>query len=208
MEKPQILFVTDPLCSWCWGTLPEVEKLRHKYEPDIEFNLLMAGLQIGSKAMTQTNRQRLLSIWEDVTQTTGQRISGRLPDDPDFVYHSEIPCRVVKIFQLRKPQALWPFFNRLQQAFYLDAINITRIEELTRLAFEFEFPTGELTDQIHHPHIIEATREDFMTAKQMGALALPTLYMDSGKGMKLLAGGYTTASMLEEIIEARKTVWL
>lgn len=203
MPSAHILFVTDPLCSWCWGTLPEIDKLREKLAPDVHFELLMAGLQIGSRQLTDTDKQRLLNIWEDVVNTTGQPISGDLPSDPDFIYHSEIPCRAVKVFQLRHPESAWAFFTRLQQAFYLQACNLTSVQQLKRLAEEFGVRGSALEEEIQRPDLIAATREDFALAKQMGAHALPSLHMDTGEGMRLIAGGYTTADFVMEVIKAR-----
>lgn len=203
----QVIFVTDPLCSWCWGMLPEMEKvksnLQNKMQDQIEFNLLMAGLQIGSRKLSAPEEQRLKSIWFNVTQTTGQPISGRLPQDKNFIYHSEIPCRAIKVFQLRMKDKLWAFFYRLQQAFYLEACNITDPIEIFRIAAEFEFSATDMEKEIHHPDIIAATRDDFESAKLIGAQALPTVLMDTGEGLKLVSGGYTTAEYLQEAIEYR-----
>lgn len=51
--------------------------------------------------------------------------------------------------------------------------------------------------------MIAATREDFETAKLLGAHALPTVLMDTGEGLKLVAGGYTTADMLQQALVER-----
>lgn len=199
----QVIFVTDPLCSWCWGMLPEMEKVKESLSGKIEFGLMMAGLQIGSRKLSEREKHQLKSIWTRVTQTTGQPISGKFPEDESFIYHSEIPCRAVKMFQLRKKDKLWAFFSRLQQSFYLEACNITNPSELSRIAEEFEIKATDFANDLHHPDIIAATRDDFETAKQTGAHALPTVLMDTGDGLKLISGGYTTADFLEEAIEYR-----
>ena len=49
-DKPTVLFVTDPLCSWCWGMLPQIEHVRAALADRARFDLLMAGLQIGGTA--------------------------------------------------------------------------------------------------------------------------------------------------------------
>lgn len=163
----------------------------------------MAGLQIGSTHLREHDRQRLYEIWKQVVSTTGQSISGSLPDDEHFFYHSEIACRAVKIIQLRQPEISWSYFQAIQYAFYVDTQNITSIQVLDRLAIDCDYSGESLERDIHHPDIITATREDFSLAKQMGAHVLPTLLMDVGDGMRLLAGGYTTAELLYEVIEAR-----
>lgn len=56
MSYHQVIFVTDPLCSWCWGMLPEMEKVKATLEPDIHFDLMMAGLQIGKRQLVNYPR--------------------------------------------------------------------------------------------------------------------------------------------------------
>jgi len=198
----QLLFVTDPLCSWCWGMLPEVVKLRQIFEPEVEFNLMLAGLQVGNKKPNDIDKQRLLNIWSEVVNVTGQKISGKLPKDPEFIYHSEIPCRAVKIVQFYQPDLTWDFFTRLQEAFYVEGNNITSVNSLAQLANECGFQK-DIPSLIQDHDIVTATREDFITAKQLGAHALPSLLLDTGEGLRLIAGGYTAAEYLVDMIEAR-----
>lgn len=33
----EIIYVGDPMCSWCWGFAPEFQKLRTYLEPHVRF---------------------------------------------------------------------------------------------------------------------------------------------------------------------------
>jgi len=202
--KPIVTFVTDPLCSWCWAMLPDMEKLRVDMADWLDFDLMMAGLQVGSpEPPTAQQIQQLKSIWLDVANTTGQIFSGVLPDDPLFVYHSEMACRAVQIMRTHLHQPPWDYFRAIQQAFYLDACNINDPIELSRLAEPFGMQGNKLAELLESDTVIEATRSEFSRAKQLGAIALPSILIDFGAGPKLVCGGWVSAEFLRPDLEAR-----
>ena len=96
MKKYKVLFVTDPLCAWCWGTLPEINKTRALMDDQVSFDLIMGGLRIGPPdGLVEYEIKKLQHLWHEVHQLTRQEFSGKVPDN--FVYDSEIACRAVEI---------------------------------------------------------------------------------------------------------------
>jgi len=41
---PGIIFVTDPICSWCWGVADDIQAIRTQYAGLVEFDLLLEAL--------------------------------------------------------------------------------------------------------------------------------------------------------------------
>jgi len=58
---------------------------------------------------------------------------------------------------------------------------------------------------LHSDAIIEATRAEFTWCGDRAIQALPTVFLDLGKGPRLVAGGFATADMLIQEIQARLT---
>lgn len=80
-----LLFMTDPICSWCWGTLPEVMKLKSALGQRLEFKLRCAGLQVGSmKPLTEHHINDLVRLWRGVAETTGQEFAYSPPGRQDL----------------------------------------------------------------------------------------------------------------------------
>lgn len=189
---PSALFITDPLCSWCWGTLPEVEAARQALEGEVEFDLIMAGLQVGRpEGLAEYNKQQLQRLWQEVHKVTGQRFSGEIPDG--FVYHSEIACRAVEIARRLAGGPPWVFFYRLQSAFYVDGLDINHPEVLAEL---LDLTAEEVKVQLTDPVVVAAARSNFELTKSLSANALPGVYLDAGEGHRLVCGGYVTADQL------------
>ncbi len=43
--KKELIFVLDPMCSWCWGFAPVIEQLRETQADNYNFSLVMGGLR-------------------------------------------------------------------------------------------------------------------------------------------------------------------
>lgn len=185
---PIVLFVTDPLCSWCWGTLPAIEAARTRLEGELEFNLIMAGLQVGGVGgLAEFNKQQLQSLWQEVRSVTGQTLSGRIPED--FIYHSEIACRAVEIARDQCGGPPWEFFHRLQAAFYEEGLDINKASVLAPLLGLSEQETAA---RLASTTYVEAARDNILRAKDLSANALPSIYLND----RLVCGGYVTADQL------------
>jgi len=194
-----VLFITDPLCSWCWGTLPEVEGTRDALAGDVHFDLIMAGLQVGRReGLAEYNRQQLQRLWQEVHKVTGQQFSGEIP--PDFIYHSEIACRAVEIARRQAGTPPWQFFHRLQRAFYVDGLDINSPDVLAGL---LGLPRDEVAAMLLDSYYTMAARNNFELAKSLSANALPGVYLDTGEGNKLVCGGYVTAEQLTADLRER-----
>jgi putative protein-disulfide isomerase len=199
---PTVTFVTDPLCSWCWGTLPEIQKALAALEGKVRFELLMGGLQVGGHGpINAFHRRQLERLWQEVHETTGQTFSGIIP--AAFSYHSEIPCRAVVAVAAAHGHAPWRFFEALQRAFYVRGLDLAQPEVLAAIANEFNMASDALITMLQDPAIISATRAEFARANALAAHALPTVLLDTGDGPRLVAGGYITAQFLVPDLEQR-----
>lgn len=202
-DRPTVTFVTDPLCSWCWGMLPQIEAVRSELSERTDFDLLMAGLQIGGTAgLSEFEGARLRRLWTKVAEATGQTFSGRLPDDPAFLYHSELACRAVEAVRVKTGGPPWDYFHAIQTAFYIEARNPCSFAVLGELA-EGICSADELETAIRSSEVRDATHAGFERAKSLGAHALPTVLLDAGEGPKLVCGGFATADYLAADLSSR-----
>ena len=46
--NPKVIFVTDPMCSWCWGMADSIKEIHEKYKDKIELDLMLGGTNIDS----------------------------------------------------------------------------------------------------------------------------------------------------------------
>jgi putative protein-disulfide isomerase len=43
-QNPTIIYIGDPMCSWCYGFAPEITKVKEAL-PDYEFKVVLGGLR-------------------------------------------------------------------------------------------------------------------------------------------------------------------
>lgn len=199
-----LIFMTDPICSWCWGTLPEVFRLQEIFSERLSFDLRCAGLQVGSqKPLSEEHIANLQILWRNVAETTGQKFAFSLPADADFIYHSELACRALQIARRALGAEPWQVFHNMQQAFYVDCRNLSDLGILFELVSGTGIDEETFMDQMTSNDIVETTRMEFDWCSDLGIQALPSILLDLGTGPKLVAGGYATADVLAPEISGR-----
>ena len=86
----KIIFVGDPMCSWCWGFEPVLEKLRKNYE----ISFIAGGLRTqGQSVWDQNFKDELLHHWREVEKATGQEFNEEFFKRKDFVYDTYPSCQ-------------------------------------------------------------------------------------------------------------------
>ena len=205
MPRAQLHFVTDPICAWCWGMLPEVEAARRALPDAVDWRLRLAGLQVGRAGrLGEQDRQFLLALWHEVSETTGQRFGFGFPEAEGFIYHSELPCRLLTLARRELGAEPWDLFHALQEAFYLDAQDVSSPATLAALGEKHGLGGAAVAAGLQDEAVVAATRAEFDWCRsRIAHRSLPTVLLDTGQGPTLLCGGYATADYLQEAIAAR-----
>jgi|Marorgknorr_s2lv_3_1036020.scaffolds.fasta_scaffold00007_28 putative protein-disulfide isomerase len=199
-----VIFMTDPICSWCWGMLPELFILQEEFGHRLNFDLRCAGLQLGSKRPLREDQAKdLIALWHRVAETTGQQFAFSLPADATFIYHSELACRALHIARRYLQEEPWQLFQSIQEAFYVHCRNINDLGQLFKLVKDCGIDEQTFRNEMTSETIIASTRNEFDWCNSQGIQALPTLFLDLGTGPKLISGGFATAEYLVPEIKSR-----
>lgn len=198
----KIIYIADPMCSWCFGFSSEFEKLRSAL-PKYSFELVMGGLRAGPDAQLLDNRlaQELSHHWQKVTTMTGQAINNKIIEQVgQFVYDTEPACRAVTLMGEAAPKHQFDYLLAIQQAFYLSSQDITKPEVLAELASPW-LAADFFLELFSSEAIIEATEQDFHLSRQWQVFSYPTLVYSTEDRMILLSQGYAKADAIEEGIK-------
>ena len=198
MEYPtKIIYVGDPLCSWCYGYAGELERLKAHFK-EIEFQIVVGGLRPYTREEMDPALKRFLrKHWKEVHQRAGVPFSyDILEPETSFVYDTEKPCRAVVVMRHLNPEAEWTFFKRVQQAFYRDNCDTNHIGTYFPLLSEFGVKEADFAALFNADKIIQETRNDFIWCKEVGASSFPTTILQHQNRLWLIAMGYTSADDL------------
>ena len=203
MSKARLLYVMDPMCSWCWGSARVGVALPNQaWAAGVPLHLVAGGLRAGHGSALDTNTRRyILEHWQAVQQSTGQpfRFEDALPDG--FVYDTEPACRALVAARGLDPEATWPLVRRIQHAFYAEGRDVTQASTLVELAELAGIPRIEFAEAFDAVATREATAADFTWVQDLGIAGFPTLLAERNGQLALLTNGYQPLDELAPLLD-------
>lgn len=204
----QLIYVGDPMCSWCYGFGPELAGLL-KAIPEPKLDIVMGGLRAhGTDTMTPQFTDFLRHHWQQVKDASGLPFNYSAWEHPNFVYDTEPACRAFvtarMIHPTLPPMTNLALFGNLQQAFYAKGLNVTQGEVLANVASQcltrMKYPTDERqfllawgSDQAK-----ANTQAHFDQSGRWGITGFPSLVLVKNDKLYLLSSGYTKTATLVE----------
>lgn len=197
----RLLYVIDPMCSWCWGFAPVVEALATQAaERGVPMQLVLGGLRRDQVAIDAAARVRYLGYWQAVNASTGQLFNFDEGLPLGMRYDTEPACRAVVTVRDLDPQSAWPMARRIQQAFYQQGADVTLPATLVQLAEEVGIPRIEFAEAFDSEAQHRATAADFTWVQDLGIAGFPTLLAESAGRLALLTNGYQPLDVLSPLL--------
>lgn len=205
MQEPSaLIYIGDPMCSWCWGFAPELEKLVQTY-PDLELNIVLGGLRPGEAAapLDEKLRPYLRHHWEEVARASGQAFNFASLGRENWFYDTELPARAVVTMRQLEPKNTFDFFKTLQGAFYVDAADITDIEVYAGLLEPYGADAPGFLNLMLSDTVKEQTYADFATSRRWGITGFPSTVLQQGESLRLLSSGYQLFERLDAVLRTQ-----
>jgi putative protein-disulfide isomerase len=198
----QLIYIHDPMCSWCWAFRPTLSELLRQLPEGIGFSRLLGGLAPDSNApMPEALRTTLQATW--------QRIQQKLPETPfnyDF-WRANTPrrstypaCRAVIAAREMDREKEDAMILAIQKAYYLQARNPSDSEILIQLADEIGLEPTSFEQALLNPKTQETLACEITQASQWGVWSFPSLLLQTDIKTWPIAVDYQHAeSMLKSI---------
>jgi len=189
----RLLYVMDPMCSWCWGFAPVIDQIRIDY-PDLPIHLVAGGLRPGaSSPLDDAARSALTEHWEAVTIASGQPFL--TPDDlpVGFVYNTEPACRALVAGRVLDASKLWTLVRGIQYAFHAEAVDVSQTSALIDLAEQAGYRRKAFGAHFDAQLTRAAIATDFSWSRDLGIAGFPTLLAEREGQLALLANGYQSS---------------
>ena len=198
----RMVYIMDPLCSWCWGFSPVFEALSAlAAQRGMAIEWVAGGLRHEQRPMDDAGRARTLGYWQQVNQYTGQQfdLANGLPDR--FVYNTEPVCRALVVARELDASRVADLVQRIQRAFYADRRDVTRADVLLELVEQAgldrkKFALAFDTDIAH-----KKTAADKQWAENLGISGFPTVLVQHNGLWALLTNGYQPLDALQPLLE-------
>ena len=197
----RLLYVMDPMCSWCWGFAPVVEALAQQAgESGVELHLVAGGLRSEQQALDEAGRARIFGHWQAVQAATGQEFDCARGMPVGLVYDTEPACRALVAARQLAPHKAWRYAKLIQQAFYCEGCDVSKAAELRRLAGLAGISETKFADAFDDHAAHRATESDFSWVQGLGISGFPTLLAQRGGMTALLTNGYQPLAHLQPLL--------
>ncbi|CAM3829224.1 DSBA oxidoreductase [Pseudomonas reidholzensis] len=197
----RLLYVMDPMCSWCWGFAPVAEALiAQAAAAGVPTRLVPGGLRSASSALDASTRRYILEHWQAVAEATGQPFAfdGALPDG--FVYDTEPACRALVAARELDAGRSWRLLGLIQRGFYEQGLDVTRAPQLVDLAEQAGFDRAAFSEALIRSETRTATTADFSWVQDLGIAGFPTLLAERNGQLALLTNGYQPLDRLQPLL--------
>ncbi|MCU7915585.1 MAG: DsbA family protein [Candidatus Thiodiazotropha sp. (ex Gloverina cf. vestifex)] len=198
-----LVYIHDPMCSWCWAFRPVLNDLLQRLPEGMTHSRLLGGLAPDTDQPMPDEMQHTL-------QKTWRRIQKKLPDTRfnfDFwslnsPRRSTYPaCRAVLSARTLDPTKEDAMTLAIQQAYYLHARNPSDDTTLIGLADEIGLNSTAFKEIFHSPSTRHQLESEIAQATRMGVHSFPSLILQHEKSTWPVAVDYHAADNMLETIE-------
>jgi len=200
--KTTLIYVHDPMCSWCWGFTEVYRQLLEGLPAEVEIRRLLGGLAPDSDVPMPDSMQAML-------QQTWRRIEMMIPGRQfNFEFwnrcvprRSTYPaCRAVIAAREQGEQYDTLMTAAIQQAYYQQARNPSDNETLIELAQEIGLDAdrfgSELLDAKTHRQLLD----EIELARSIGIDGFPSLMLErEGKHFPILSNYSDVDPILNQV---------
>lgn len=203
----EVVFVGDPMCSWCWGFSPTLKELSAYCTEEVGlFRVVVGGLRPGGgDPWNEEFRDFLRSHWLSVAQKTGQPFNPEFLDRDSFNYDTEPACRAVVTARSLLPGVELEFFGAVQYRFYAESQDPTVPEFYADVCSQFGIEFERFLQYFQTDDAVRETQRDFALARSWNVMGFPSVLLRTTDSVVTIASGFSTFEDLQRRIEERLT---
>ena len=201
-QKDTLIYIGDPMCSWCYGFTPELDKIRDSF-PDVAFEMVMGGLRAGGTEKMIELKDFLRHHWQEVQRATGRRFNFGILSKNEVTYDTEPACRAVIIAGRMKPESKYEYFKAVQESFYIHNNLPNDKDTYISIAERLGLDPAVFHKKFDHKQSQMDAFSEFDLAASMGITSFPALIAKINGKLYLATNGYQEASRIIALLKAR-----
>ena len=190
MSVNKLIYVHDPMCSWCWGYKPTWQKLESALANILPIEYRIGGLAADSdQPMSADMQLQLQAIW--------QKISSQLGTEFNFGFWQECQprrstypsCRAALIARgfNKEPQMI----AAIQQAYYLQAQNPSDEAVLIKLSEQIGLDASLFAQHLHSNELKRRFDDELNYVRSLPIQGFPSLVLIHNNRAYSIAINYT-----------------
>ncbi|OGG97063.1 MAG: hypothetical protein A2527_03120 [Candidatus Lambdaproteobacteria bacterium RIFOXYD2_FULL_50_16] len=197
----QILYFADPMCSWCYGFSPVVQRLQKTFS-HLDWTLIPGGLRpYVTEQISKELKEELSHHWHQVQVASGQPFDFGFNFPESFCYDTEPACRAMMVVQNLAEAKRFDFLAALHKAFYEHNQDLTNPNVLVQLAEKVGIEEPQFLASFNDPDLQMQTKDAFAFTQEMGVRGFPNMIGYKDGKFQRLAAGYAPYEQMELIFQ-------
>jgi len=204
---PELLYIQDPLCGWCYGMSPVINQVQHEFAGRLDVSVLCGGMVTGDDVAPIAESWDLLKQGlNEVEAVTGVQFGEAflsLGAAGHYLYNSEPPCRAITAFRqlTQNPARTMAFAHHVQAALFRDGQDLNDPSTYNALLQPFGVDVVEFQQRLALPETARAAQQEFAAVTRIGVQGFPTSVLRIGEQGYVLARGYQPYEQIRQGLE-------
>ena len=199
-----LYYVADPMCSWCWGFQPVLEKVKEAVPKELSPVYIMGGLARDTDdLMPDAMRAHIQRAWREVAVITGASFNWDFWEKSKPRRCTYPSCRA--FYAAQNQGAGTAMFEAIQRAYYREARNPSDTEVLVALAGKIGLDTQRFDQDLSSPETEQQMQDGFNIRRLMDANQFPSLVIRNNASVTFITRGYNDAenvlTRLRDVLE-------
>lgn len=204
-EPMKLLYVYDPLCGWCYGFGPVVERIEKEYAGSVEVEIISGGMITGSR-VEPVGRMAgyILNAIPRVERMTGIEFGEpykELLKEGTYITSSVKPSLALCVFKSFATTQAVEYGHTIQTAFYKEARDLNQDELYAELAVPFGIDRTIFLERMKDSSYLKKAEDEFKRAADLGVTGFPCLLIKQGNTYAKLAAGYTDYNSIDKYLK-------
>lgn len=207
LPKIDLLYGTDPLCSFCWVFEPTIRKFRYQYAKYIGSDTTIMGGMIekwetyGGEHKDKTSQALgIANQWREIGDYTRMVIDGRIwLNQP--IQSSYPSSQIYEIIHRDYPEKANLFLRKVRETVMLWNQDVSKREVLETLLNEMGLDAKKVWEDAHSFEGRMLMNGDLSLAKTLTITSFPTIVMVNDKNQAIKVVGAQTYEALVEALQ-------
>lgn len=198
----ELIYIGDPMCSWCWGISPHLNALKRYCDNEkIPFTMLMGGLRPGGGDTWDNDFKNYLKHhWQEVNKRSKQPFGFELFNKDNFEYDTEPACRAVVTAKKMAPLKTMAFYELVQHYFYVKSEDPKQVEFYRPICKELKMDYEAFAAAFLSDEMKQTTHNEFKKSRSLGINSFPSIIYRKGEQLHLIGKGYAKFEDLQAVI--------
>lgn len=177
MSAPQIFYIHDPMCSWCYAFSQSWAALQQDLPHDMEIVYLVGGLAPDTtEPMPPATQKMVQQAWQRIEKTVpGVHFNWGFWSRNTPIRSTYPACRAVLAAKKQRAEAEPEMIRAIQIAYYQQAKNPSLPETLQVCAHEIGLDAETFSDDLKSPAIESELQRQMQLARSMDVYSYPSL---------------------------------